>query len=65
MIEDTGLHPITCITSLSQKDKQILLNQGIILCRDLLEDGRLLHALGLSVAKVSAVQKEISMICSS
>lgn len=65
LIEDAGLHPITCLTSLSQKDKQTLLTQGIILCRDLLEDGRLLYALGLSGAKVSAVQREISMICSS
>ena len=65
LIEEEGFHPITCLTTLSQKDKQTLMSQGTILCRDLLEDGRLLQALDLTVAKVSDVQKEISMICSS
>ncbi len=32
MIEEERLHPITCLTSLSDKDKKILLEAGVVLC---------------------------------
>ena len=37
-IDGSGLHPITCLTSLSRQDKKSILEEGIVLCRDLNED---------------------------
>lgn len=35
LIEDSGLHPITCLFSLSRYQKALLLSQNIVLCRDI------------------------------
>ena len=64
MIEDSGLHPITCLTTLSQTQKNLLLKQGTILCRELIEKEYLFQELGLSGAKAGALKREIDMICS-
>jgi hypothetical protein len=32
MIEETRLHPITCLTSLTQANKEVLMNGGAVLC---------------------------------
>ena len=37
LIEKEGLHPITCLSSLSRKEKQSLLNEGFVFCHDLVE----------------------------
>ncbi len=34
-IDGSGLHPLTCLTSLNRRDKKTLLEEGIVLCRDL------------------------------
>ncbi len=62
MIEDSGLHPITCLTALSQMQKKTLLAQGIILCRDVLKNESALHSLGLSQEKIVRVFDEIKAL---
>ena len=37
LVEKESLHPITCLSSLSRKEKQSLLNEGFVFCRDLTE----------------------------
>lgn len=37
MIDGRGLHPITCLTSLKNEQKRMLLAEGIVLCQDLFE----------------------------
>lgn len=37
LIDETGLHPMTAVTSLTRHHKDALVAQGIILCKDLLE----------------------------
>ena len=37
LIDETGLHPITAITSLSNHHKDALVAQGAVLCKDLLD----------------------------
>jgi len=37
LIEKEGLHPITCLSSLSRKEKQSLLSEGFVFCHDLTE----------------------------
>lgn len=62
-IEASGLHPITCLTSLKENEKQSLLEKGIILCKKLFEDTQILYELGLNEEQVEPVLKEIELLC--
>lgn len=58
MIERTGLHPITSLTSLSMNEKQRLLESGVVLCKSVLENRKPLSALGFSPQKIDDVVAE-------
>jgi hypothetical protein len=62
LIEDAGLHPITCLRSISGNEKQVLLQSGIVLCKTIEDDPQLAIDLGIHLEKVKAMVKEISQI---
>ncbi|MDP2641913.1 MAG: ATP cone domain-containing protein [bacterium] len=43
MIEDEGLHPVTCLDSLSAADKKALLTERLVLCSDIKRNPELLN----------------------
>ncbi|MFP4065052.1 MAG: restriction endonuclease [Bacteroidales bacterium] len=47
MVEKTGLFPVTVLTLLNRKQKQVLLEKEIVLCSQLLEKPGILDTLGL------------------
>ncbi len=64
LIDETGLHPITSLQSLTSKQKDSFLKQGIVLCRDLKEGGEnLLVSFGIAKNKVNDVLVEINALC--
>ena len=63
MIERTGLHPLTCLTSLSRVQKQQLLSHGLVLCKQLLHRQDLLAALQLAPAAHTRLLQEIKALC--
>lgn len=63
MIEDAGLHPITCLPSLPKKVKDELLKQHVLLCQDLLEKPQRLTQLGMSHARANAILTEAKNVC--
>lgn len=64
LIENSGLHPLTCLISLSRNQKETLLSSGIVLCRDILTaDQTLLSSLALSDEQRNKVFEEIKTIC--
>ncbi|MEK7538299.1 MAG: restriction endonuclease [Patescibacteria group bacterium] len=63
LILETGVHPLTCLMSLSTAHKNELLRQGIVMCVDLKKKEESLQNLGLSQEKISSVIKEVNMIC--
>jgi Holliday junction resolvase len=63
-IDHSGLHPITCLTTLSKKDKQALLDLGLVLCRNLIDQPDALVEAGIDKRKRSAVLKEATALCS-
>ncbi len=64
LIEETGLHPLTCLTSLSKKDKQDFLKEGIVLCRDLKASGReQLKSRGFPEEKIKETLIEVNTLC--
>lgn len=63
-IEISGLHPLTCLSSLSKKQKQVLLENKVVLCRELLANENLLREAGVNERKVNEVLREVLSVCS-
>jgi len=63
LLEESGLLPITCLTSLSRTQKKQLLEQGLVLCREIAEQGEILQTIGLSNNKIVKVLKEVQELC--
>ena len=62
-IDRAGLHPVTCLTSLSDKEKRQLLGKMIVLCRDLLIKPDTLIEIGIRQNKIQEVLDEADAIC--
>ncbi len=58
-IETLGLYPITCLTALMKAEKEQLLNKKIVLCREIVENEKLLRQmLSLTPSRLDTVMKE-------
>lgn len=62
MILESKLHPLTCLVSLNGREKKVLLDQGVVLCKTLLENTQLLEAIGLNDIKRKKVLDEIESL---
>ncbi len=60
MIDQSGLHPVTALQSLKKREKQLLLEKDIVLCRDV--TGKNLEAIGIHLTRIPAVLKEVTDI---
>ena len=58
LIEQHNLHPLTCLTRLNRLQKQELLREGLILCRDLLESRDTLQKVVGTSARVDEIVQE-------
>lgn len=63
MIESSGSHPLTCLTSLSRNQKQTLLDRGLVLCRDIIANSHLLSEIGIGEPEGDQVMREINELC--
>jgi Holliday junction resolvase-like predicted endonuclease len=63
MIERSGLHPITMVTSLTQSQKTTLLENHIVLCKDVADHPDLLDMLFLSKAERERILQEVRGLC--
>lgn len=59
IIEQTNIFPITVLTNLTKKDKAILLEKGIVLCRHILKNPKLLDHLFIKENKKAQILKEV------
>ena len=62
LIEETGLHPITCLNSTTPSDEKLLMQAGIVLCRQAKENPDIAKQAGLSDEKIAAMLAEIDLI---
>jgi len=62
-IEAAGIYPVTVLSELSSKKKQILIEAGVILCRDLVADPEKLKVTGISGKRMHAVIEEARQLC--
>ena len=65
MIDRAGLYPITCLTTLTRREKEDLLNQSIVLCQNLTRPGYWASALRLSADRLSKIMREAQVLCGS
>lgn len=63
LILETGVHPLTFLTTLSTGDKMNLLNQGVVMCRDLKKSEAPLRALGYTDDRIKKVFNEVDKVC--
>ena len=57
-IDKTGLQPVTSLISLTKKEKQFLLEKGIVLCSQLEENKDLLKEMGISDFQIRKILNE-------
>ncbi len=62
-IDGSGLHPITCLTSLTQSEKQQLLDKKIVLCKTLHHNHDLLQNIGIMPPRLKKVMDECAALC--
>ena len=62
-IDRAGLHPITCLTTLTRKEKQILLDKGIVLCKELCQHESWLIEMGVSPTRIKRILEEAKFLC--
>lgn len=63
MIEEAGLHPLTCLTTISDAHKKALLERGTVLCKMIQNDVEQLSKVGMTQNKISAVLEEAALVC--
>jgi hypothetical protein len=63
LIDETGLHPVTCVGSLTLKEKTALLGKNIVLCRHLAENPKILDKIGVSAGRQKTILNEAEGIC--
>jgi len=63
MIDTLGLYPITCLSSLTNHEKKILLAKRIVLCLELSNNQFLLEQMRISPARIETVMQEARQLC--
>lgn len=63
LIEESGIHPLTCLTTLSDTEKAALLERNVVLCRSIKDGGHLLQEAGIHSSKIPNVLSEARQVC--
>lgn len=63
LVQLTETHPITCLTTLTDQQKGALLNEGVVLCHDIIRDPNVLARIGMSKPSIDAALAEGSGLC--
>lgn len=61
-IDESGFHPLTSLQNLTKDEKQQLLERGIVLCREILNNIDILNAIVSSPRRLKLVLKEVEEI---
>jgi len=62
-INKSGLFPITSLTSLTKREKTLLLDEGLVLCKEIDENSAILTKFGISNARIKKVLSDIKELC--
>lgn len=62
LIERSSLHPITCLESINHNDEKLLMEAGIVLCKQAKENLDIVKQCGLPDQKIAEMLEEIDLI---
>lgn len=62
LIDKTGLHPITALTKLNHRQKEYLVNHGVVLCREIEQKQDVLQHVGIHGHKLAQLISEARAI---
>lgn len=62
-IDRSGLHPLTSLTTLTKAEKSKLLDEGIVLCKELYEQPNLLKKVGIDKARHKQILEDSQSLC--
>jgi hypothetical protein len=65
LIDESGLHPITSLLTLLKHEKDQILSEGIVLCKDLINKEKVLAEIGISETRIKKIIDEVKSICES
>ncbi len=63
LIDEAGLHPVTCLSTLSKRNKETLMADDVVLCSALMDNPEKLEHLGLSGGQIKEVMEEAQYLC--
>lgn len=63
LIDQTGVHPLTCIPNLTKKNKKDLINKGVVTCHALADNIELLRSIGVRESTIKKVDENIDQLC--
>ncbi|MEK7628146.1 MAG: ATP cone domain-containing protein [Patescibacteria group bacterium] len=63
MIERSGLHPITCLTTLTNAEKARLLERDVVLCSTIAQSQHLMSDIGIRPSQMPLVLEEVRALC--
>ncbi|GGG17312.1 hypothetical protein GCM10011344_17440 [Dokdonia pacifica] len=63
-IDKSGLHPLTALTTLTKAEKTKLLDEGIVLCKELHESPKLLEKIGIDNKRHKKILEDSEKLCS-
>jgi len=63
LIERSGVQPITSLTSLTMREKRMLLEQQVVLCKKLPDSAGIMESLGMPNRRIDEVLKESRAVC--
>jgi hypothetical protein len=63
LIDQSGLHPVTSLLTLSKFEKQQVLDKKIILCKDLIGKEKVLKEIQISEPRIKKIISEVEHLC--
>lgn len=64
-IRNSGLMPITALTTLTRREKTAILDKGIVLCSELFKQKNVLAEVGVARTRLSKVLEDLEELCES
>ena len=64
-IRNSGLMPITALTTLTRREKSEILDRGIVLCSELFKQKNVLAEIGVARTRLSKVMEDLEEFCTS
>ena len=61
-VDQAGFHPVTSLHSLNMSQKRMILDEGIVLCRELVQKSDIMRKLGFKEQVITKVVKEAELL---